>query len=152
MAKKINKVNQTPKVGESKNRGEDKTKANVFEALSGVEQTESKKMPSYWKDKPEWFKENGWLIENQDQLFVKRLGNAMSQIQMDINIQASGDAPMSATKSCFMGDESAEATRFQYAEATKQIETFTGDDLENAEKVMGKFKEAFKDYLPFLEK
>ena len=113
--------------------------------------TTKKEIPTHWNDKPEWFKENDWLIENQEHKFVKRLGNVIHGIQMDINIKGPNDEPMDATKACFMGDEAADANKFQYSEALREMNTLTGDDLQKAEKVLSEFKTEFEVYLPTLE-
>lgn len=109
-----------------------------------------KEIPSYWKDKPEWFRSNEWLIENQEHVFVKRLGNVIHGIQMDMNIKKKDDTPMKATADCLMGDIAVNAQKFQFKEALKEMKTLTGDDFKQAEMVLEKFNKEFVEYLPSL--
>lgn len=107
--------------------------------------------PEFWSNKPEWFKNNEWMIQNQEHLFVKRLGNTIYQLQSDKKIKRPDQKPMEAVQSCFMGDIAANGTKFQFNETIKQLNTLTGDDLIKAKEMMDCFKNDFKDYLPFLE-
>lgn len=109
-----------------------------------------KAVPAYWAGKPDWFKNNDWLIENQEHLFVKRLGNTIGQISMDKNIKSPKEKPMEATKGCLMGDIASDGTRFQYKETLRELAMLTGADRTEGDKVMEEFNKEFAEYLPFL--
>ena len=107
-------------------------------------------IPKWWSNLPEWFKKNDWLVQNQDTLFVKRLLNVISDIQTDKTIKSPSDKPMKATRKCLMGNISIDATKFQYSEALKQLESLSTSDRNFADEVMEKFKIENQDYLPFI--
>ena len=120
-------------------------------AVMTASKSSRKEAPEYWAKLPQWFKENNWLIQNQEHLFVRRIGNALAQIMGDISVKRKGDAPMDATRSFLSGDDAANATKFQYAEALKEMKTLTGGDLKKAQEVLQKFKDEFSEYMPHLE-
>ncbi len=107
-------------------------------------------VPGYWTGLPDWFIGNDWLIENQEHLFVRRLGNTISQINQDKNIISDQEKPMQATMNCLMGDIASSGTKFQYQETLKELNALTGNDRVEANKIMEEFKKNFEEYLPFL--
>jgi len=98
---------------------------------------------------PSWFNES-WLGENKENIFVKRLRNTVSAIEMDKNIGGPNKKPMQATRECLMGDVAADATKFQYAEALKELEKLTGDDKIAATEAVERVKAEYADYMNFL--
>ena len=101
-------------------------------------------------DRPDWFKSNSWLVQNQKTSFVLRLSNVIHQLQADRGIKKPDDEPMDATRGCFMGEIAVEGTLFQYKHMIIELNKLTGDDALRAKEAMESFENDFKDYLPFL--
>ena len=110
-----------------------------------------KQAPEHWSKMPIWFKENEWLIENQEHIFVQRLCGTIAQIKGDMSERGLSDKPMDATKRFLGGEEATEATQFQYSETIKEVNKLVGVELKKAEELLLKFKEEFSEYIPFLE-
>lgn len=98
---------------------------------------------------PNWFNES-WLDANKESIFVKRLRNTVYAIEMDKNISGKNKKPMQATIECLMGDVAADATKFQYAEALKEMEKLTGDDKIAAADAVERVKAEYAEYMDFL--
>ena len=107
--------------------------------------------PSDWSDMPLWFRGNKWLIFNQELIFVKILSNIIFQIQDDMDIKSPNQKPMAATQNYIWGEDVVKSAQCQYKEVLKIITTFSGVDAQQANEVLGNFKNEYKDYLTFFE-
>lgn len=100
---------------------------------------------------PSWMEE-GWLSKNTHLTFVKRMRNTSSQIECDKAIKKPHQKPMGATRECLFGDESVEATCFQWNETKRELAIIPENEYSHASAALELFKTEYAEYIAVLEK
>lgn len=106
--------------------------------------------PASWAKLPTWFRSNLWLRKRKNE-FAKRLSTLVFQIQLDVELNISNEAPMKATEKSFIGPIGVQEAKYQYLLVLSQFKRLSPEDKCSARAVLDEFNKDFPQYLPHLE-